>query len=108
MGKGLASAIDSGEKVVDSTKQTLGSAKRKSTDTTQQAKGMAQEKMDQASESTERVTETARHKVNQAAGEAGNKAEKVRLFSSPPLIGLLIYTCAHSRSKPVTSGPRMT
>ena len=80
MGKGLASAIDTGEKVVDSTKHTFGSAKRKATDTTQDAHGMAKEKMNQASESTKQTTENARQKVNQAAGEAGNKADRVRPF----------------------------
>ena len=93
---------------MDSTKQTLGSAKRKTTDTTQEAKGMAEEKMDQASESTQQATETAKQKLNQAAGEAGNKADRVRLYSQPPLIGNLIYTYAYSRPKPVTKKPRMT
>jgi hypothetical protein len=81
VGKGLASAIDGGEKAVDSTKHTLGSAKRKSTDAAQEAKGTAQEKMDQASESTKQATEDARQKFNQATGEAGHKADRVRLFS---------------------------
>lgn len=65
---------------MESTKHTLGSAKRKTTGTTQEAKGMAQEKMKQASESTERATETAKQKLNQTAGEAGNKADRVRLI----------------------------
>lgn len=81
MGQGLASAIDSSEKVVDSTKHTLGSAKRKSTDAAQEAKGTAQEKMGQASESTKQATEDARQKFNQATGEVGHKADRVRLFS---------------------------
>lgn len=108
MGKGLASAIDTGEKVVDSTKHTLSSTKRKASGTTQEAKGMAQEKIDKVSESTERATGTARQKLNQAAGEVGNKAERVRPFSLPPLIDHLIFTRTYSRSKPVTNKPRMT
>ena len=80
MGKGLASAIDTGEKVVDSTKHTFGSAKHKAADTTQDAQGMAKEKMDQASESTKQATENARQKFNQTAGEAGTKADRVCLF----------------------------
>jgi len=71
VGKGLASAIDTGEKVVGSTKHTFGSAKRKATDTTQ-------EKMNQTSESTKQATENARQKFNQAAAEAGNKADRVQ------------------------------
>ncbi|KAF9650687.1 hypothetical protein BDM02DRAFT_3111730 [Thelephora ganbajun] len=77
VGKGLASAIDTGEKVVHSTKHTFGSAKRKATDATQDAQGMAQEKVNQASESTKQATENVRQKFNQAAGEAGNKADRV-------------------------------
>lgn len=81
MGKGLASAIDTGEKVVDSTKHTLGSTKRKASGTAEEVEGVAKEKMGQASESTKQTTESARQKFNQAAGEARNKADSVRLFS---------------------------
>jgi len=69
VGKGLASAIDTGEKVVDSTKHSLGSTKRKATDTTQ-------EKINQASESTKQAAENTRQKFNQATGEARDKADR--------------------------------
>ena len=83
VGKGLASAIDTGEKVVDSTKHTFGSAKRKASDTTQDAQGMAQEKVNQASKSTKQAAESTQQKFNQATGEAAKKADEVcLLFSS--------------------------
>ncbi|KAF9786062.1 hypothetical protein BJ322DRAFT_1107929 [Thelephora terrestris] len=86
VGKGLAGAIDSGEKVMDSTKQSLGSAKRKATDATEDAQGMAKEKVDEASKSTKQAAESTRQKFNQATAEAGNKSDRVRLFPSlPPL-----------------------
>lgn len=66
--------------MVDSTKQTFGSAKRRATDTSNDAKDVAQEKMDQASKSTKQAAESTRQKFNQAAGESGSKSERVRLF----------------------------
>jgi len=74
VGKGLAGAIDTGEKAVDSTKDTLGSTKRKASSASQDAQGMAQEKMNQASESTKQATENTKQKLNQAAGDASNKS----------------------------------
>lgn len=71
VGKGLASAIDTGEKAVDSTKNTLGSTKRKATDVTQ-------EKVDQASESTKQTMENVSRKSSQAAEEVGNKANRAQ------------------------------
>lgn len=85
VGKGLADAIDTGEKAVDSTKQTLGSTKRKATDTADDAKGVAQEKIDQASKSTKEAAESTRQKFNQTAGEARNKADRVCLLFYPLL-----------------------
>ena len=65
-----------------STKQSFGSAKRKASDTTQDAQGMAQEKMNEASKATKQAAESTRQKFDQATGETGNKADKVRLFVS--------------------------
>jgi len=103
VGKGLAGAIDTGEKVVDSTKQTLGSTKRKATSTTQDAQEMAREKTNQASESTKQTAENARQKLNQAAGDGSNKSGGVRPFSTTSSIHQLIYTCVHSRLKQAIS-----
>ena len=70
---------------MDTTKHTFGSAKRKTKDATRDAHGMAQEEVDRASQSTKQGAESARQKLNQAAGEAEDQAKKVRIFvfSSP-------------------------
>jgi len=67
LGKGLASAIDKGERATRATQETLGTAKSKDpgSDATKQEMNKASEKVDQAASSAKKVKEDVQGGINQ-------------------------------------------
>ncbi|KAG7091086.1 hypothetical protein E1B28_010142 [Marasmius oreades] len=75
VGKGLASAIDKGENVAQSTKEVMGSASQQAKEKGNEAYDAASQKTNQATEKGKEASNTASHKANQAAAGARQASE---------------------------------
>ncbi|KAG5729785.1 hypothetical protein E4T56_gene977 [Termitomyces sp. T112] len=76
VGKRLASAIEKGEKVTQSTKETLGTAASKSKDKADQAIHEAEQVYDDVGDQAKHTSKAASQKLNQARGTAAKAKEE--------------------------------
>ncbi|KAH0590255.1 hypothetical protein H2248_000425 [Termitomyces sp. 'cryptogamus'] len=78
VGKRLASAIEKGEKVTQSTKETLGTAASKSKDKADQAIHEAEQVYDDVGDQAKHTSKAASQKLNQTAAKAKEEKEDIQ------------------------------
>ncbi|KIJ68789.1 hypothetical protein HYDPIDRAFT_37223 [Hydnomerulius pinastri MD-312] len=78
VGQGLASAIETGEKATEKTKETLGSSTETAKQKAEHAKQAAHETGEHAKQTAQQTGEQAKQKVNEAGSKARETKEDVK------------------------------